>query len=55
VSFGRLYVTNPDLVERFQQGLELRSMSNVKDPALLKEYLYGLGPEGYVDVSVFEK
>lgn len=55
VSFGQLYLANPDLVERVQDHKELRSMYNVKDDELLMKYIYGDWPEGYTDVSVFEK
>lgn len=41
VSFGQLYVSNPDLVERFQQDVDL----NTSDPATY----YGGGEKGYTD------
>lgn len=41
VSFGRLYISNPDLVERFRDGAPLAAF-NVKT-------LYSPGPEGFVD------
>lgn len=41
VSFGRLYIANPDLVERFQQGFPLATYSS--------RALYAGGAEGYVD------
>ena len=41
-------------MERVRDNLELRSMSNVKDSELMTKYLYGEGPEGYTEVSVFE-
>ncbi|MDT0577134.1 alkene reductase [Croceicoccus sp. F390] len=41
VSFGRPFIGNPDLVERFRNGAALASF----DPATL----YTPGPEGYVD------
>lgn len=40
-SFGRYYVSNPDLVERFRQGAELASFDTAT--------LYTDGPEGYID------
>ena len=55
VSFGQLYLANPDLVERLQDNKELRSMHNVKDDELLMKYIYGDWPEGYTDVSVFKE
>lgn len=41
VGFGRLYISNPDLVRRFKDGLELREWN--------AETFYGDGPAGYVD------
>lgn len=41
VSFGRLYISNPDLVARFSCGAKLARM----DPATL----YTPGPQGYID------
>lgn len=41
ISFGRHYVSNPDLVEKFKSGAEL-TKPNYKT-------LYTPGPEGYVD------
>jgi N-ethylmaleimide reductase len=41
ISFGRHYVANPDLVERFRSGAEL-TKPNYKT-------LYTIGPEGYID------
>lgn len=41
VAFGKLYIANPDLVERFAAGAEL----NMPDPATF----YASGAEGYTD------
>ncbi|SPZ65047.1 N-ethylmaleimide reductase [Serratia quinivorans] len=41
VAFGRSYIANPDLVERFKQSAEL----NEPKP----ETFYGGGAEGYTD------
>ena len=41
MSFGRAYLANPDLVERFRTGRELR----VADPATY----YGGGDAGYIE------
>jgi 2,4-dienoyl-CoA reductase-like NADH-dependent reductase (Old Yellow Enzyme family) len=41
VAFGKLYISNPDLVQRFKLGAAL----NAFDPATF----YASGPEGYVD------
>jgi N-ethylmaleimide reductase len=41
VSFGKSYISNPDLVERFREGIALAPL----DPATL----YGGGAKGYTD------
>jgi 2,4-dienoyl-CoA reductase-like NADH-dependent reductase (Old Yellow Enzyme family) len=41
VGFGKLWIANPDLVERFRTGAEL----NQPNP----ETFYTHGPEGYID------
>ena len=41
IAFGRLFIANPDLVERFRDGLPL----NTPDRATF----YGGGAKGYVD------
>lgn len=41
VSFGRHYIANPNLVERFQSGRELAAFD--------QSTLYSAGPEGYTD------
>jgi N-ethylmaleimide reductase len=41
VAFGKLYIANPDLVERFRDGLRLNEPQ--------KATFYGGGAEGYVD------
>lgn len=43
IAFGRLYIANPDLVERLRSGAEL----NVPDRATF----FGGGPEGYTDYA----
>lgn len=47
VSFGKAYIANPDLVERFSQGSGLNPM----DAATL----YTEGPEGYTDYPALPK
>jgi N-ethylmaleimide reductase len=42
VSFGRLYIANPDLVERLRQNAHL-------NPLMAQETLYGGGAHGYTD------
>jgi N-ethylmaleimide reductase len=44
VAFGRLYIANPDLVERFRDGLPLNELD--------KFTLYGGGAKGYTDYPV---
>ena len=41
ISFGRPYIANPDLVERFRAGAPLAEFSLSK--------LYTDGPEGFID------
>ena len=41
VGFGKLFIANPDLVERFRQGAALN------EP--VPETFYEHGPEGYTD------
>ena len=41
VSFGRLYITNPDLAQRIAAGIELASTD--------ADHIYDPGPEGYID------
>ena len=41
VSFGRPYIANPDLVERFRRGAPLNEIDLAT--------IYAPGPEGYVD------
>ncbi len=47
VAFGRLYISNPDLVERLRRGAPL----NEPDPATF----YGGGEEGYTDYPALEE
>jgi 2,4-dienoyl-CoA reductase-like NADH-dependent reductase (Old Yellow Enzyme family) len=46
VAFGKAFIANPDLPERFRTGAPL----NAPDPATF----YGRGSEGYVDYSALE-
>ncbi|WP_375428357.1 alkene reductase [uncultured Sphingomonas sp.] len=41
IAFGRPYIANPDLVERYTRGAALNPLD--------KDTLYSRGPEGYVD------
>ena len=41
VCFGRKFIANPDLVERYKKGAELNDLK--------EEGLYGGGEEGYTD------
>ena len=47
VAFGRPYIANPDLVERFKTGAPLN------DPDL--STFYGGGEEGYVDYTTLSR
>ena len=47
VSFGKLFLANPDLPERFARGLPL----NEPDPSTF----YGGGAEGYIDYPTWEE
>lgn len=49
VSWGRDFISNPDLPERFQLGAEIAP--NVNVPASW----YGQGPEGYIDYPMLTK
>ena len=44
VSFGKLFISNPDLVERFQKGAPLNEWD--------VSSFYSPGPEGYIDYPV---
>ena len=46
VAWGRLFIANPDLPERFRRGAEL----NAPNP----KTFYAPGPEGYVDYPALE-
>ncbi|MEM6501012.1 MAG: alkene reductase [Cyanobacteria bacterium P01_C01_bin.89] len=47
IAFGRPYITNPDLINRFANGYPLTDSS---DPSRW----YSSGPEGYVDYPTYE-
>jgi len=46
VAFGRAYIANPDLVERFQKGAPLNKLDT--------NTMYGGGPKGYTDYPPLE-
>ena len=46
VSYGRLFISNPDLVKRFSLGLEIAKANE-------KQY-YTPGPEGYIDYPKYK-
>ncbi len=48
VSFGRPYISNPDLVERLRHGWPLSPDAEMKD-------WYAFGPEGYADFPTHEE
>ena len=47
VTFGRLFIANPDLVERFKNGWELNPLRS--------DYFYAGGEVGYSDYPFHEK
>ena len=47
ISFGRAFISNPDLVDRFANGWPLN------DPAPASAYYSSTGPEGYTDFSSY--
>lgn len=47
VAFGKLYVSNPDLVERFENGYELAAWD--------EDTFYTPGKEGYIDYPTFKE
>lgn len=53
IAYGKHYVANDDLAGKFASGKPLNSMFAVADQSKIPFYLYGFGPEGYTDVSVF--
>ncbi len=55
MSFGKAYVANTDLPERFASGTPLNSLANVQDPSKIRDYFWlDQSPVGYTDLSVFE-
>ncbi|NEP25396.1 alkene reductase [Moorena sp. SIO3I6] len=46
ISFGRLFISNPDLVERFANGWPL-------NPLVDRKLWYRLGEEGYIDFPAY--
>ena len=48
IAFGRPYITNPDLVERFENGWPLAG-----EPP--REIWYSSGPAGYTDFPTYQK
>ena len=51
VSFGRLYLANPDLPTRFRRGLTL----NAPNPHTFYEHLHGQPSVGYTDYPFAHK
>jgi N-ethylmaleimide reductase len=47
VTFGRLYISNPDLVERFRNGWEFNKYD--------QSTAYSNGAEGYIDYPKYKK
>jgi N-ethylmaleimide reductase len=48
ISFGRPFISNPDLVERFSSGWPLA------EPAPMSDWSSPTGAKGYTDFPVFE-
>jgi N-ethylmaleimide reductase len=48
IAFGRDFISNPDLVERFTNGLPL-------NPPAEMGVWYSFGPEGYIDFPTYEE
>ena len=48
VSFGRLFIANPDLVERLRENAPL-------NPLMGQETFYGGGAHGYTDYPTLEQ
>lgn len=48
-----MYVSNPDLVEKFQNNSELNSCQNIEDKSKIPSLVYYGGPLGYTDLSVY--
>ena len=46
IAFGKLYIANPDLVERFKRGAPLNEYD--------KDTFYGGGAKGYTDYPALE-
>ncbi|KAJ3028087.1 hypothetical protein HDV00_010634 [Rhizophlyctis rosea] len=49
IGFGRPFITNPDLVERFRIGWEVREYKD------FQKYNYGGGAEGYTDWKTYRE
>jgi N-ethylmaleimide reductase len=48
IAFGRDFISNPDLVERFTHGWPL-------NPPAQEAVWYSFGPEGYIDFPTYEE
>ena len=46
VAFGKLFISNPDLVERFEHNYELAEWDN--------DTFYTPGKEGYIDYPTYK-
>ena len=54
MSFGNLYIYNPDLVEKFTKGIIPVGARETNLKKHFGKYFYSQGPVGYTDVSVYE-
>ena len=48
IAFGRLYISNPDLAERFANNWPLNPLPDVK-------IWYSFDPEGYIDFPTYQE
>ncbi|MEQ9663319.1 MAG: alkene reductase [Parasphingopyxis sp.] len=55
ISYGRPFISNPDLVRRFREDIPLNGVAEGKGPWDFSPTWYSNGPEGYVDYPVAEE
>ena len=56
VSFGRNFVTNDNLVEKYAKGLKINDISHIPQDKVISYYYDGkMGKTGYTDLSVYEQ
>ena len=47
IAFGRPFISNPDLVQRFKNGWPLA------EPAEMSDWYMPVGPKGYTDFPIY--